>query len=160
MPCPVLRALLPTSSSSSQSARMALSNPATQTHPMNLPWVNHGYYCCLPQRQLLWLHGAEGKSHRMPIVCHLPAPYFHRNLIGTSSEPHRNLIGTSPKGKHRITKGCIKNIYGMPIAYSLSPKTNQHNSKKTPEREVHNNLNRTSRVRFKRRSGGEPNSYR
>ena len=105
MPCPVLRALLPTSSSSSQSARMALSNPATQTHPMNLPWVNHGYYCCLPQRQLLWLHGAEGKSHRLPIVCPLPATYFHRNLIGTSLEPDWNLIGTSSEPHRRVSIG-------------------------------------------------------
>ena len=27
----------------------------------------------------------------MPTICHLPAPYLHRNLIGTSSESHRNL---------------------------------------------------------------------
>ena len=36
-----------------------------------------------------------------PFVCHLPAPYLHWNLIGTSLEPHRNLIGTSSE-PHRM----------------------------------------------------------
>ena len=61
-----------------------------------------------------------------PFVCHLPAPYLHWNLIGTSSEPHRNLIGISPNDE-RIIKHLLPRLkqlsFDMIFPYTLHKKS-------------------------------------
>ena len=65
-----------------------------------------------------------------PFVCHLPAPYLHWNLIGTSLESHWNLIGISPNDERIIKQLPTIFIYnssttldGIPSRVSRLPNT-------------------------------------